>query len=259
MATMEMPARSAGISPGQLARIAGALYLIIIVAGFFTIGFVPATIFVKGDMAATAHNLQAHELLYRLGLLVHVVVLPLNVPLAVIFYDLFKVVSRRAALLVLFFSLVGTAVEGASLLNQFAPLTLLGSGPYSGALGAAQLEALAYLPLDLHTSSYSVDQVIYAFYILAAAYVVVRSTFLPRVVGLLLAIGAVSYLAYSFASFLAPGFAAHLVPYIQLPSLLGEGSLCLVLLVGAINVPRWMEQARATDTSVGIRAASSLA
>ena len=238
-----MPLGSAGLSPRQLARIAGSLYLIVILAGVFIFGFVPATIFVQGDLAATAHNLQAHELLYRLGLAVHVAVLPLNVPLALILYDLFKVVSRRVALLVIFFSLVGTAVEGASLVNQFAPLALLGSGPYSSAMPAAQLQALAYLQLDLHSTGYNVGQVIYACYLLAAAYVVLKSTFFPRVVGLLLAIGALSYLAYSFASFLSPDFAAHLVPYIQLPSLVGEGSLCLTLLAGAINLPRWTEQA----------------
>ncbi|TMF16638.1 MAG: DUF4386 family protein, partial [Chloroflexi bacterium] len=63
-----------------------------------------------------------------------------------------------------------------------------------------------------------------------------RSTFLPRVIGVLLAIGALCYLTYSFASFISPGFAAHLVPYIQLPSLVGEGSFCLWLLIVGVNV-----------------------
>ena len=80
-------------------------------------------------------------------------------------------------------------------------------------------------------------------YLLAAGYLVFRSTFLPRVIGVLLAIGAVSYLIYSFASFISPEFAARLVPYIQLPSLVGEGSLCLVLLVIGVNVQRWKGQA----------------
>jgi Domain of unknown function (DUF4386) len=64
----------------------------------------------------------------------------------------------------------------------------------------------------------------------------------PRTVGVLLAIGGLCYLIYSFAAFLAPGFAAHLVPYIQLPSLVGEGSLCLWLLVMGVNVSRWEKQ-----------------
>lgn len=111
----------AGASPRQLARIAGVLYLINIVGGAFAIGIVPALVVVPGDAAATAHNIQTHELLYRLGLVAHVVVDVTNVPLAVIFYDPFKVVNRRLALLVVVFILVGTAVEASGLLNQSEP------------------------------------------------------------------------------------------------------------------------------------------
>src|ERR687884_1743791 len=136
---------TADISPRQLARIAGALYLINIVLGAFAISIVPAMVVVAGDAAATAHNIQTHELLYRLGLTAHVVVTVTNVPLALIFYELFKVVNRRLALLDAFFILVATAIEASGLLHQFAPLVLLGSGP-SVSAPAAQLEALAYAP-----------------------------------------------------------------------------------------------------------------
>ena len=84
----------AGGSPRQLARIAGALYLINIVGGAFAIGFVRAALFTP-DLAATAHNIQTHQLLYRSGLAAHLVVTVTNVPLALIFYELFKVVNRR--------------------------------------------------------------------------------------------------------------------------------------------------------------------
>src|SRR5918911_3397030 len=119
----------ADTSPRQLARIAGALYLINIRGGAFAIGFVPAMLVVSGDAAATAQNIQAHELLYRLGLAAHLVVTATNVPLAVIFYDLFKVVNRRLAVLDACFILVATAIEAAGLVNQFAPLVPLSSGP----------------------------------------------------------------------------------------------------------------------------------
>jgi hypothetical protein len=250
--------RIAGASPRQLARIAGGLYLINIVGGFFAIGYVPAALIVAGDAAATAHNIQAHELLYRFGLVAHIIILACNVPLAVIFYELFKVVSRRLSLLVVFFTLVGTAVEGANLLNQFAPLMLLGGGHYLSVFNTEQLQALAYMPLDSQAISYDIQQVIYAGYLLAAGYLVFRSTFLPQTVGVLLAIGALCYLTYSFAAFLAPGFAAHLVPYIQVPSGVAELSLCLWLLIVGVNVPRWKEQASKAwepDQSVPGRAA----
>src|SRR6266446_1065476 len=131
-----------GTPPRQLARIAGALYLINIVLGAFAISIVPAIVVVAGDAAATAQNIQTHELLYRLGLVAHVVVTVTNVPLALIFYELFKVVNRRLALLVVFFTLVGTAVESASLLNQFATLAVLNGAQYLSALTSQQLQAL---------------------------------------------------------------------------------------------------------------------
>jgi len=250
--------RIAGASPRHLARIAGGLYLIIIVGGFFAIGFVPAAIVVPGDAAATAHNILAHELLYRLGLVAHIIILLCNIPLAVIFYDLFKVVSRRLSLLVVFFTLVGTAVEGANLLNQFAPLMLLGGGHYLSVFTTEQLQALAYMPLDSQAISYDIQQVIYACYLLAAGYLVFRSTFLPRILGVLLAIGGLCYLTNSFATFLAPMFAAGLFPYIQVPSGVAELSLCLWLLVIGVNVSRWEQQASKAsepDQSVPGRAA----
>jgi len=93
-----------------IARIGGLLYLINIVLGFFAIGYVPGVIIVSGDAAATANNIISHEQFYRLGLVAHIIILLTNVPLAVIFYELFKVVNRRAVLLVVLFTIIGTGV-----------------------------------------------------------------------------------------------------------------------------------------------------
>jgi hypothetical protein len=168
---------------------AGGLYLIVIVAGAFAVGYVPAALVVPGDAAATAHNIQAHELLYRLSIVAHVIILLCNVLLALFFYDLFKVVNRRLALLVVFFTLVGTAIEAAYLLNQFAPLILLADGRSVSALTAEQLQAQVSAPLALQASGYNVHQAFYDGYLLCAAYLVFRSTFLPRALGVVLAIG----------------------------------------------------------------------
>jgi hypothetical protein len=234
----------ADTSPRRLARIAGALYLINIIGGAFAIGFVRSMVVVPGDAAATAHNIQAHELLYRLGLAAHVLVTVTNVPLAVIFYELFRVVNRRLALLNAAFILVATAIEASFLRDEFAPLFLLGGGPYASALPAAQLQALAYLAGDLAGVGYSIHTVFFGLDILCFAYLALQSTFVPRAIGVLLAIDGLAYLVYSFANLVAPGLAAGLVPWILLPALIGEGSLCLWLLVVGVNVERW--QARAT-------------
>lgn len=84
----------------------------------------------------------------------------------------------------------------------------------------------------------------FGFDILCVAYLVFRPAFLPRAIGVLLAIDGLAYLAYAFADRLAPGFAAHLVPWIDLPAVFGEGSLCLWLLVAGVDAGRWQERAR---------------
>src|SRR5262249_41905696 len=113
MSTAGMPVPIPDTSPRLDARIAGGLYLIIIIGGFFSIGYVPSAMVVHGDPAETARNILAHELLFRLGFLAHILILPCNIALALLFYELFRVVNRGLAWLVVVFSLVGTAVEGA--------------------------------------------------------------------------------------------------------------------------------------------------
>ena len=231
-----------GASPRQLARTAGALYLVNIIFGAFAIGVVPAILIVP-DVAATAHNIQTHEWLYRLGLAAHVVVTLTNIPMALLFYDLLKVVNRGLALLDVFFTLVATSIEAAGILNDFTPAVLLNNSHYASALPAAQMQALAHLPSDLSTFDYSIYGVFYGFDIACVAYLVFRSTFMPRAIGVLLGIDALTYLVGGFTDFLAPGVAAHLVPWTGLPTIAGEGSLCLWLLVAGVNVERWKERA----------------
>jgi len=235
-------------SPRQLARAAGALYLVNIVAGAFAIGFVPAML-AGPDAATTAANIQAHGLLLRAGLVAHLVVTLTYIPLAMIFYELFKVVNRRLALLDVLFILVATAVEAAGLAYQFAPLALLGGEPYSSAFPATQLHALAYLPGALASVDYSLHTVFFGFDILILAYLILRSGFLPRAIAVLLAVDGAAYLVYSFSYLLAPDFADQLVPWIQLPALLGEGSFALWLLVFGVDARRWKRESR---VSVGM-------
>src|SRR5215469_9565178 len=232
-------------SPRLKARMAGFLYLINIAAGVFIYGFIRSTLIAPGDAGATAANILKHELVYRLGFVAAIILVACNVPLALIFYDLFKVVMRSLSLLVAFFILVATAVEAANILNYFVPLILLRGAPYSNTFSVEQLQFLAYVSLELHGVGFNVAVIFFAFYDLLIAYLIIRSTFLPRVLGLLMAIGGVCYLVNSFASFLSPALAAHLVPYIQLPSGVAELSFCMWLLVIGVNAPLWEKQADA--------------
>ena len=226
-----------GASPRQLARMAGALYLINVIGGAFAIGFIQSTLF-SPDPAITAANIQAHQLLYRFGLAAHVVVTVTNVPLALIFYELFKGVNRRLALLDAFFILVATAIEAGGILQQFAPLALLGTG--------SDAAYLAHADYTLYTVFFGLDIVI-------LSYLMLKSRFIPRAIAVLLAVDGLAYLAYAFIDILAPGVAATLTPWIQLPAPLAEGGLSLWLLAFGVNVA-WSNKQAPGDDAVAAEA-----
>jgi hypothetical protein len=239
-----MTNHSAEALPGLEARMAGCLYLLNIAAGAFIYGFVRSTTITPGDADATAANILQHALLYRLGFVAGIVPVLCNVPLALIFYDLFKVVNRSLSALVAFFILVATAIESANLLNYYAPLIFL-EGGRSSAFKSEQLHAFAYMSLALNAIGFNVAVVFFAFYDLLIGYLVFRSGFLPRILGVLMAVAGLCYLTSSLASFLSPRFAAHLLPYVLMPSGAGELALCLWLLVMGIDVENWSKQAYA--------------
>ena len=231
-------------SPRRKARIAGGLYLVVIVGGFFAEVLVRGKLVVHGDPAATAHNIMAHQLLYRWGFVVELFYLVCNVPLALLLYDLFKVVNRTVALLDLGFGLLSTAIEAISLLGHYAPLLLLNGGHHLSAFTAEQLQAASYLSIQLFEHGFAICLVFFGFDCLTMAYLIVRSTFFPRIIGVLLAIEGLFYLMNSFANFLAPTIADRVFPFLA-ASAIAEILMCLWLLMMGVNEQRWKEQAHA--------------
>ena len=215
------------------ARMGGVLYLIIIIGGLFGAGYVPSTIVVHGDAAATVNNILTNESLYRFGLGVHIIVVLCNIPLAVIFYDLFKFANKSLSRLIMLFILVSATIEGVSLLNKFVPLILLQS---AAIMTAEQLQATAYMHFLLYEIGFNLSLAFFGCYCLLAGYLIFRLGVLPRIIGLLLAIGGACYLINSFANFLVPEFAVGLLPYIFIPCFLGEATLCLSLLIKGVNL-----------------------
>jgi hypothetical protein len=223
--------------------VAGLLYLIVIVGGIFAEIGVRARLVVSGDAAATAQNIGAHTLLYRVGFAVEVLYLLCNVPLSLLLYDLFGFIHRRTALLMLVFSFVGTAIEGVSLLAHYAPLVILGKASYLAAYTPAQLQAAAYLSLRLFESGFAIALAFFGFFCIALGSLIVRSIFFPRAIGWLLALQGSLYLVNSFAGFISPAAGARIFPFLAASALGGEISFCLWLLVVGLNVARWREQA----------------
>ena len=233
--------RISDASPRLKARVAGLFYLFTATTGFGV--FVRGKLVVDSDAVATTTNILAHEPLFRLAFLADLLVNPCFVILTLLFYDLFKPVSRGVSLLAAFFSLAGCAIASVVCLFELAPLIVLGGGHNLSAFGVEQLQALALLFLKLHAQGVNISLIFFGSYCLLIGYLIFRSTFLPRILGALMAIAGLSYLTNSFATLLAPAVAAGLFPYILAPGGVAEVSLILWLLVIGVNASKWREQA----------------
>src|SRR5947208_4438632 len=230
------------VSPCSKARMAGGLWWLCIVAGI--IGFVAGgPLIVANDAAATAANILAKESLFRLGFTADLISGLFYVGVTVFIYYLLRPVSRSLSLLGAFFGLAGVAIGGASWVIHLTPLLLLRGDQYLAAFTTSQLQAMSLAALKLQLQVFPIGMVFFGIQCISIGYLVARSTFLPRLLRTLLAIGGTCYVIVSFASFLAPSFGPHLVPFLIPIALIGEGLLGGWLLVKGVNVQRWNEQA----------------
>jgi len=227
--------------PHTLARVAGIGYLIIILTGIFAEFFVRSGLIVPGDAATTAANILASEFLFRTGIAAEFIMLAADIVVALALYALFRPVSRRLALLAAFFRLAHAAIVGANLLYAYVPLLLLSGAGYLAAFDTAQLHALTLFFLDAHSFGYVIGLVFFAFHCLVLGYLVYRSGFLPRVLGLLLGIAAAGYLVDGFGRTLLSSYSDHESLFalaVFVPAFIGEFSFCLWLLVRGVRVRR---------------------
>jgi len=231
--------KGAEYSPQVYARLAGVLYLIVIVCGGFAEIFVRQRLVVANDAAATANNILAHEQLFRWGFAADLAAVLCVMPLIMLLYELLKVINRRVALMAVFFSLVGCAVQSAALLGHFAPVILLTRGRDLG-VNPELLRAQAYMALQLQSIGYAAALAFFGGTMLSRGYLILHARFMPRIIGLFLAIEGVCYLVNSFVDFLAPGF-GNTVLAILMVSGLAEVLLCFWLLVIGVNVAKWRE------------------
>jgi len=244
-----MTDRAVETSPQVYARIGGVLYLIIIVVGLFDEAFVRDRIIVSSDATATATNIRSLESLWRFGIAAEFFLLICAVALTLIFFVLLRPVSRDLALLAVFFNLVSVAVEAAVQLYLLGALFLLGKAEYLRAFEPEQLYALASLSVKSHSYGFGVALIFFGCVCLIDGYLIFRSDYFPKTIGVLMAIAGLSYLTNSFALILAPTFANRIFPAVLVPAFVGESSLCLWLMVKGVNVPKWEEKASAWRVS----------
>jgi hypothetical protein len=243
-----MAIQSIEASPQQYARTGGLLYLAIILFGGFAEGYVSSKLLVPGDAAMTAQNILASPNLWRLSVAGNLIVPVLAIPLLWIQYLLLRPVSRQVVLLFLFFGLVSLAVEAVSKLFLLAVMPTLGSPEYLRAFEPRQLQMLASLALRSHDIAFNITLIFFGCGCVVEGYLIFKSGYLPRFVGVLMQVAGASYLVACFAALFTPVVADLIIPAILLPPLIGESAYCLWLLVKGVNVAKWNERIRLGDS-----------
>ncbi|GAA3994318.1 DUF4386 domain-containing protein [Hymenobacter fastidiosus] len=236
---MSTTARSIETSPLGYARLGGGLYLVIILFGAFAEGFVTSKLVISGDAGATAHNILASPALWRLGVAANVLVVLCAVPLLWIEYLLLRPVSKKLVQLAVLFNLVSLAVEAVSKVFLLLVLPILENTGYQPAFGPQQLPILANLALKSHDLAFNIALLFFGFTCLVNGYLIFKSGYFPRLIGILMQIAGGGYLVACSAALFAPALADVLLPAILLLPLIGESSLCLWLLVKGVDSAQW--------------------
>ena len=243
-----MTRRTVAAAPQTYAHLGGILYVFIIVVGIFGELVVRGGLIVEGDAAATANNILGSETLFRAGLAGDLLGYVASIAVAMILYVLLEPVSRNLALLSAFLTITANAIFGLNGLFHLAAVVVLGDADDLTGFDPQQVHTLAYLSLRLHGFGFAIGLIFFGCFLVLLGYLIYRSGYLPRGIGVLLVVGGLGYLTNSFAQLLAPALAASLLPWVLLPAFLAELGLALWLTVKGVNVPKWEEQAQGQGT-----------
>jgi hypothetical protein len=229
-------------------RVAGLWYLLLIAIGPFFLVYIPGKLYVKGNAAATTNNIAAHELLFRFGILAQLIAGVILVFVVLAFYRLFKGVDQYLAVLVVILGGVMPAViYFVNVVNDLGALMIVRGADLLSAFDRPQRDAVAMVFLHLHSFQIDASLVLAGAWLLPLAALVYRSRFLPRFLGVWLALGGVAWLILSFAAILAPEYQNRLFAILQ-PAFFGEIALTLWLIIKGAKPP-------ALDAAVPLSAA----
>lgn len=220
------------------ARIAGLWYLTLVLIGPLTLIYIPNKLFVQGDAAATANNIAAHQLLFRLGMVADLTGAVTLVMLTLAFYRLFKGVDQRLAVqVVIFGGVMPSLLYFVGVACNLAALMIVGGADFLAGFDKPQQDALAMLFLKLHSYQNTAAETLWGVWLLPLAALVYRSGFLPRFLGVWLALGGFAYVALSFTGVLWPQYQGKVFNFCQ-PAFFGELAFMLWLVIlGAKEQP----------------------
>ncbi|MGD8402052.1 MAG: DUF4386 domain-containing protein [Anaerolineales bacterium] len=222
-------------SPQKTARVAAIVFLIIFFQGMSAELFIRPDIIVPGDAATTVNNIVASESLFRLSLVSDLIRQMFILLLVLVLYKLLKPVNKSIAMLMVIFALISIPITMLNELNHFAALLLSTVADYQTAFGADQLNTLVMFFLELRNYGTFIPG-IFSLWVLLLGYLVFKSGFLPRILGLLLMIGGICYSIQAVLFFLYPNFDTMIL---GLFAFIGEFIFYLWLLIKGVNVEQW--------------------
>lgn len=220
------------------ARVAGLLLLVSLVAGGFGEVYVLEKLMISGNAEATGRQLASSGSLLRSAFACYLVEAMCDVALTLIFYVLLRPVSRNLSLLAALFGLMGTATYAIAELFFFLPAILAGNADALGAFSPAQLDAAAFLALRIYGTGSNLFMAFGGAGGIVLGYLIFRSRYLPRTLGLLEVVSGVGFVARNFLLILVPGFASEVL---LLPASLAMLALALWLLIKGIDQNKWEE------------------
>jgi hypothetical protein len=232
----------------RYARIAGVLFILTLVFGSFGEAYAPGKFIVAGDAAATARNIMSSPMLYRVGFASYLIEALCDIALAWIFYVLLRAVNRDLALLSAFFGLVSTAVYAVSELFYFAALIILRNATALAAFSPDQLNALALLSLKISGNCGWIFLVFYGVPSVLRGYLIYRSGYFPKFLGVLLLIAGASFIIKDFLVVLAPAYASDVL---LLPMFLAILCLMVWFLFKGVDAKGWERQRKAAQAMTG--------
>ena len=246
MSAVSVVDRTADMSPRMKGRLAGAVYLLYVIAGIFAQVFVSERLIVFSDAAKTASNILANQSLFRLGFTVYLLEMAGQIATVVLFYQLLKPVSRTGAMLAAAFELTGCGIKIFSRLFYFVPVLMLSGGAsFLTAFSKEQLDAIALLLLRINDNGAAIALAFFGFSTVTQGWLIYRSGFLPRWLGVIAIIGGLGWL-----TFLSPPLGMRLFMYVALVGLLGLIATIGWLLTVGVNDARWRARAAEAASSI---------
>lgn len=225
-------------SPRFTARITGVFYLLTILTGIFAQVFVSERLVVSDDAAASATNILTNKDLFQLGFTVYLIEMACQIAMTALLYVLLKPAGKSLSLLAAYLGLAGCVIKTLSRVFYIAPLFILGGSPSLNVFSTEQLQALSLVSLTINDQGAAIALVFFGFATLLKGLLILRSTFLPRFLGVLSLLGGLGWL-----TFLYPPLGYRMFPYIAVIGLLGSVAAILWFLVYGVNEERWKEQA----------------